>query len=1014
MLSINHARTFSYLCALASLVFAVEVVVAAGLEQTSKTIASPFTIEVNALAEEGRTAVSYDPFTGYHQLQELFVERKPFRMANFPLGANRSASLVLRPVEVMEEGATVIAVKETGTVRLVPRVVTFEGHLSDDPASRVFLALSPTMVNGYVAQGGELLYLSSGEPKRIVPGRAMIGAANTIVPDLVQGHEDYRVIPDEHREPIPAESVVDERGLRTAPQLRIADLFIEGDDEFTAQFDTAQDAADYIVTVVAAVSTFYRRDLGVELRIPDGYIRVWETTPPWLFPDLNYFTDYWISPDNPLRDIDRSSVHLMSSVYAAGVAWLGGLCRSDYGYSLGGSQGFFPIPVQHVHPDNGDLWMFAHEIGHIFGAYHTFDFNPPIDCLDGSGPDEGTIMSYCFPDLGLRFHARVQELIRTRLTGFECLELLNPAPGDYNHDGLLDTLDLEAASMCINLEFAAAGCLDTFDLNDDGRLTPCDYDALAHLVDPFQPIPDCNGNFINDCDEITAGTEEDCNANGVPDACDIAGASIADCNGNNIPDDCEDCNGNGLADECDLAAGTSPDCQSNGVPDECDIAGGTSEDFNANTVPDECDPHQGTIYVSITDPNCSSAGPGTEQSPFCNIQDAIDAALSTDVIIVADGTYTGERNRQLDFGGRTIVLRSANGPQNCVIDLEGEGRAFHFHNGETPAARLDGLTIINGYIGVFSGCGFTGAGIYCEVSSPTIANCVIADNTAYSTCSTSGGGIGLEKSSAHITGCTIVGNTATNGGGGAVSSMDSDPVISSCVLVGNAARSGGGLWWAVTSGGEFMGYYPTIRHCTIVGNTVTYRGGGVYSVANGDPRITNSIVWYNTSESLSYNQIYKSGSLTVSYSAVQNGWTGQGNISANPLFVDRNGPDGIPNTLDDDLHLAIGSPCINAGDPAYVPEPGETDVDGDTRWHSTRIDIGADETPWPRWDGDHDGDVDLADFAVFADCLAGPGATPAPQLPLLSPACRMAFDLDADQDIDLIDFAALQAALSAP
>ena len=61
-------------------------------------------------------------------------------------------------------------------------------------------------------------------------------------------------------------------------------------------------------------------------------------------------------------------------------------------------------------------------------------------------------------------------------------------------------------------------------------------------------------------------------------------------------------------------------------------------------------------------------------------------------------------------------------------------------------------------------------------------------------------------------------------------------------------------------------------------------------------------------------------------------------------------------------------------------------------------------------DFDNDGDVDLDDYAVLADCLAGPGASPNPSLPGVTPQdCLDAFDFDAaDGDVDAADFSAFQ------
>ena len=59
-------------------------------------------------------------------------------------------------------------------------------------------------------------------------------------------------------------------------------------------------------------------------------------------------------------------------------------------------------------------------------------------------------------------------------------------------------------------------------------------------------------------------------------------------------------------------------------------------------------------------------------------------------------------------------------------------------------------------------------------------------------------------------------------------------------------------------------------------------------------------------------------------------------------------------------------------------------------------------------DGDGDGDVDLGDFAVLADCLAGPDQLPDPTWPTTSNECLHDFDFDEDGDVDLDDFGVFQ------
>ena len=112
---------------------------------------------------------------------------------------------------------------------------------------------------------------------------------------------------------------------------------------------------------------------------------------------------------------------------------------------------------------------------------------------------------------------------------------------------------------------------------------------------------------------------------------------------------------------------------------------------------------------------------GSQLHPFDSIQEAIDAATNQATINVLDGTYTGLGNRNIDFYGKAITLRSMNGPSNCVIDCEGSGRGFDFHSGETQQTIVAGFTITNGQAD-------SGGAVRCVNSSPQIANCVISDN----------------------------------------------------------------------------------------------------------------------------------------------------------------------------------------------------------------------------------------------------------------------------------------------
>jgi hypothetical protein len=114
---------------------------------------------------------------------------------------------------------------------------------------------------------------------------------------------------------------------------------------------------------------------------------------------------------------------------------------------------------------------------------------------------------------------------------------------------------------------------------------------------------------------------------------------------------------------------------------------------------------------------------GATCGPKATIQAGINAATDGDTVLVADGTYTGTGNKNLDFGGKDITVRSASGdPAACVIDCQTDGRAFHLHSGESRAATIDAFTITNGRLSEGDG-----GGVCCVGSSPTISNCVFLD-----------------------------------------------------------------------------------------------------------------------------------------------------------------------------------------------------------------------------------------------------------------------------------------------
>jgi len=257
-----------------------------------------------------------------------------------------------------------------------------------------------------------------------------------------------------------------------------------------------------------------------------------------------------------------------------------------------------------------------------------------------------------------------------------------------------------------------------------------------------------------------------------------------------------------------------------------------------------------TWYV---DDAVSASGDGlTPQTAFKTIQEGIDAAADGDTVLVADGRYTGEGNRDLDLGGKPIVVKSENGPEDCVIDCENEPYVwgFRFGSEETWESVVDGFTIMgpiwcqmssptirNNVITGSAGMG----GINCVwASSPLIVDCHIRDNSAEEF----GGGISvLSQSSPTIQNNTITGNSAISGvscpgkfaakGGGIFVGALSSATIQNNVIAENRAELGGAIYCADALS-------VLIRNNTIVANSA--RGGGAIQSEGCSPTITNNII----------------------------------------------------------------------------------------------------------------------------------------------------------------------------
>ena len=394
------------------------------------------------------------------------------------------------------------------------------------------------------------------------------------------------------------------------------------------------------------------------------------------------------------------------------------------------------------------------------------------------------------------------------------------------------------------------------------------------------------------------------------------------------------------------------------------------------------------IFMAVLEPAATIYVDPYGLGDFTSIQAAIDDANNGDKIEVAPGTYNeaidflGKKVTLYSSGGPKVTTIDANGIAGachvvqCVSGedantiLEGftitggdangpdpndqyGGGMFNFNSSPTVNdcnftgnwANSDGGGMYNnGSSPTVTSCIFTGnsaqysgGGMYNDYySSPAVTNCTFADNSAGS-----GGGM-YNSGDPTVTNCTFTGNTAlsdTDGGGGILNWGGSPKKVTNCNFSGNTAPTGGGIYNMYSSltvtncaftansaqyyGGGMYNYgYPdvTVTNCTFTGNTATTHGGGMYNENLSRPTATNCILWGDTPDEIYSNDCVA----TVSYSDVQGGWSGTGNIDADPCFVDTTNPErSLWN-----LRLGLGSPCTDAGDNNSVPAD-TADLDGD-------------------------------------------------------------------------------------